>query len=62
MHFDTGEVVQLRKGDSLHFDSSVGHACVSVSRQLARVVGVTSSESTMLRLARHGRGAASGAR
>lgn len=62
VHFDTGEVVQLRKGDSLYFDSSVGHAYVSVSRQLARVIGVTSSESTMLRLARHGRGAASGGR
>lgn len=62
VHFDTGEVVQLRKGDSLYFDSSVGHAYVSVSRQLARVIGVTSSESTMLRLARHGRGAASGSR
>lgn len=59
VHFDTGEVVQLRKGDSLYFDSSVGHAYVSVSRQLARVIGVTSSESTMLQLARRGRAAAS---
>jgi transcriptional regulator with XRE-family HTH domain len=62
VHFDTGQVVQLRKGDSLYFDSSVGHAYVSVSRQLARVIGVTSSESTMLRLARNGKATASGAR
>ena len=54
VHFDTGQVVRLQKGDSLYFDSSVGHAYVSVSRQLARVVGVTSSESSMLRLARRG--------
>jgi transcriptional regulator with XRE-family HTH domain len=52
VHFDTGQVVRLAKGDSLYFDSSVGHAYTTVSRQLAKIVGVTSSESSMLRLAR----------
>ena len=52
VHFDTGQVVLLEKGDSLYFDSSIGHAYVTVSRQLAKVVGVTSSESSMLRQAR----------
>lgn len=54
VHFDTGRVVRLDKGDSLYFDSSIGHAYVSASRQLARVIGVTSSESSMLQLARQG--------
>lgn len=52
VRFDTGQVVLLEKGDSLYFDSSIGHAYVTVSRQLAKVVGVTSSESSMLRQAR----------
>lgn len=42
VHFDGGKVVRLAKGDSIYFDSRIGHAYVSVSRQLARVVGVTS--------------------
>lgn len=54
VHFDGGEVVQLRRGDSLYFDSRVGHAYVSVSRQLARVIGVITSESNMMRMARQG--------
>jgi transcriptional regulator with XRE-family HTH domain len=57
VHFETGELVRLEKGDSLYFDSSIGHAYVTVSRQLAKVIGVTSSESTMLRLARRARDA-----
>jgi transcriptional regulator with XRE-family HTH domain len=52
VHFDTGEVVRLDKGDSLYFDSRIGHAYVSVSRQLARVIGVITSESSMMKLAR----------
>ena len=52
VHFDTGKVERLEKGDSLYFDSSIGHAYVTVSRQLAKVVGVTSSESSMLQQAR----------
>lgn len=56
VHFETGEVVRLGKGDSLYFDSSIGHAYVTVSRQLAKVIGVTSSESSMLRLARQAGG------
>jgi transcriptional regulator with XRE-family HTH domain len=55
VHFDTGQVVRLDKGDSLYFDSSIGHAYTTVSRQLAKVVGVTSSESSMLVQARRRR-------
>jgi hypothetical protein len=39
-HFETGEVVKLAKGDSLYFDSRVGHAYISTSRQLARTLGL----------------------
>jgi len=42
VHFDTGEVVRLKRGDSLYFDSRIGHAYMSVSRELARVIGITS--------------------
>jgi hypothetical protein len=52
VHFETGEVVKLGRGDSLYFDSRVGHAYVSTSRQLARTVGATTSESNLMRLAK----------
>jgi transcriptional regulator with XRE-family HTH domain len=52
VHFDTGDVVHLARGDSLYYDSSIGHAYVSVSRQLAKIVGVTSGESGHMRSAR----------
>jgi hypothetical protein len=46
------EVVRLARGDSLYFDSRLGHAYVSVSRQLARIVGMTSGESGHMKSAR----------
>ena len=52
VHFETGEVVRLLKGDSLYFDSRIGHAYVSVSRMLAKVIGVITSESSMMKQAR----------
>ena len=52
VHFETGEVVKLGKGDSLYFDSRVGHAYISTSRQLARTLGACTSESNLMRLAR----------
>jgi transcriptional regulator with XRE-family HTH domain len=52
VHFDTGERVRLEKGDSLYFDSSIGHAYLTVSRRPGRVLGVTSGESTLQRVAR----------
>ncbi|MGT2428370.1 helix-turn-helix domain-containing protein [Cupriavidus basilensis] len=55
VHFDNGEKVHLARGDALYFDARMGHAYVSVSRQLARVVGVTTSESSFMKSAR-GRG------
>jgi len=52
VHFDNGEVVRLGRGDSLYFDSRIGHAYVSVSRQLAKIVGMTTAESGHMKSAR----------
>lgn len=52
VHFDTGETVRLGRGDSLYFDSRLGHAYVSVGRQLARTVGAITVESDSMRAAR----------
>ena len=52
VHFDSGEVVRLARGDSLYFDSRIGHAYVSVSRQLAKIVGMTTAESGHMKSAR----------
>lgn len=52
VHFAGGQVVRLAKGDSIYFDSRIGHAYVSVSRRLARIVGVTSAESGQMASAR----------
>jgi transcriptional regulator with XRE-family HTH domain len=52
VHFDNGEVVRLGRGDSLYFDSRLGHAYVSVSRQLARIIGMTIGESEHMTSAR----------
>jgi transcriptional regulator with XRE-family HTH domain len=54
VHFETGEVLRLGRGDSLYFDSHIGHAYISTSRQLARIVGVISTESLQMRTARAG--------
>lgn len=49
-----GEVVHMARGDSLYFDSRLGHAYISVSRQLARIVGMTIGESGHMKSAREG--------
>lgn len=54
VHFEDGEVVRLARGDMLYFDSRIGHAYVTVSRQLARVIGVCTSESNLMLSARAG--------
>lgn len=54
VHFENGEKVRLAKGDSLYFDSRIGHAFTTVSRQLAKVIGVITAESGHMRLARGG--------
>lgn len=59
VHFDTGQTVRLERGDSLYFDSRIGHAYISVSRQLAKTIGVITSESSMMKLAREGEAAGS---
>lgn len=52
VHFENGEVVKLARGDSLYFDSRLGHAYISTSRQLARTIGACTSESSLMRFAR----------
>ncbi len=52
VHFDNGKVVRLARGDSLYFDSRIGHAYVSVSRQLAKIIGMTMGESGHMKSAR----------
>ncbi len=54
VHFENGEQVRLARGDSLYFDSRLGHAYVTVSRQLARIVGVSTNESELMARARQG--------
>lgn len=48
VYFETGEVVRLARGDSLYYEGLVGHAYVSVSRKLAQIVAVSTSESTYM--------------
>lgn len=52
VHFVNGQVMHLARGDSLYFDSRIGHAYISVSRQLARVIGACTSESSSTKFAR----------
>jgi transcriptional regulator with XRE-family HTH domain/uncharacterized cupin superfamily protein len=54
VRFEDGNRIRLTRGDSLYFDSRVGHAYVSVSRQPAKAVAVTTSDSNMMRYAREG--------
>lgn len=54
VHFEQGEVVRLTRGDSLYFDSRIGHAYITVSRQLARIIGVITTESPHMALAKQG--------
>lgn len=54
VHFENGEVVPLARGDMLYFDSRIGHAYVTVSRQLARTIGACTSESQLMLSARTG--------
>jgi transcriptional regulator with XRE-family HTH domain len=54
VHFESGETVHLARGDMLYFDSRIGHAYVTVSRQLARTIGACTSESSLMRSAREG--------
>ncbi len=56
VHFEDGHVVQLARGDALYFDSRIGHAYVSTSRQLARTIGACTSESQLMKVAREGDG------
>ena len=57
VYFENGECIALSVGDSLYFDSRIGHAYVCTSRRLARIVGVCTQESTLMASARAGAGA-----
>ena len=52
VHFATGEVVALSKGDTLYFDSRIPHAYRTTSRQLAMTLGACTSESSLMKQAR----------
>lgn len=52
VYFEDGSMLRLARGDSIYFDSRIGHAYISVSRRLSRVVGACTSESSFTRLAR----------
>jgi|GEM_PF-174895 len=52
VHFATGEVVALDKGDALYFDSRIPHAYRTTSRQLAMTLGTCTSESSLMKEAR----------
>ncbi len=52
VHFATGEVVRLARGDLIYFDSRIGHAFVSGGRQPARIIGAITAESEKIRQAR----------
>ena len=51
---DSDQFFDLGPGDSLYFDSRIGHAYISTSRQLAKTIGATTSESSLMRHAREG--------
>lgn len=44
IEFETGELIELKKHQSVYFDSSVGHLYLSVGKQDARLVLVMSAE------------------
>lgn len=52
VHFENGEKLRLAKGDSLYFDSRIGHAFTTVSRRLAKVIGVITADSNHMALAK----------
>lgn len=54
VHFVSGTVMELGPGDSLYFDSMLGHAYISTGKKLARVIGATLGETRMMQDAREG--------
>jgi uncharacterized cupin superfamily protein len=52
VHFEDGRIVELAKGDTLYFDSRIGHAYISTSRAPARTIGACTSESEAMKVAR----------
>lgn len=52
VHFATGAVVALARGDTLYFDSRIGHAYISTSRMPAITVGACTGERALAKVAR----------
>ena len=52
VHFASGEVVRLARGDTLYFDSRIPHAYLSTSKAPAMTVGACTSDSKLMKLAR----------
>ncbi|MFM0161566.1 XRE family transcriptional regulator [Paraburkholderia sediminicola] len=52
VYFADGRRVTLNRGDTIYFDSSIGHAYVSVGRRPAEYIAACTSESSMMRTAR----------
>ena len=53
VHFEDGSQVRLNKGDSLYFESRIGHAYISVSKRPAQLVGVITAQSNHIADAKH---------
>lgn len=44
VHFETGKVIKVRKGDCLYFDSRIGHLYVSVGKGNAEIIGAITAD------------------
>lgn len=44
VHFETGKVVTVKKGDCLYFDSRIGHLYVSVGKGNAEIMGAITAD------------------
>lgn len=52
VHFADGRRLQLNQGDTMYFDSRIGHAYTSISRRPAEILGACTSESSLMHAAR----------
>jgi transcriptional regulator with XRE-family HTH domain len=43
VHFDTGDVFRLQQGDSLYYESQIGHTLISVSKENAKIISVVNA-------------------
>ena len=52
VHFASGDVVRLARGDTLYFDSRIPHAYVCTSKAPATTVGACTGDGRLMKLAR----------